>query len=124
MPLANLNIDIDQYADFFQTTYTWLTGPENGPYVPVDLTGAAAQMMIRQNPGDALPIVSISTTPNAQGYITLGGVTGTIQPVILKAVFPTLPTGALRFDLFINWPSGKTTDLAGGLSFVTPTSVH
>lgn len=121
MPVATVNISIDQYADFALTFFYTSAG------TPVNLSGATARMMIRQNPGDATPFVSISTTPNAQGSIVLGGVAGSVAVAINKATTATLAPalGPLpRFDLLIDWPNGTTTDLVSGTVTINVTNTH
>jgi hypothetical protein len=116
-----------QGSDFAFGPVTWSTG---APVALVNLTGCTATAMVRQVATDSSPLVSISTTPNAQGAIVLGGAAGTVTVVIYRACTLALPAGAaggaaavdglwLQWDLDIlfppnslfpagqNWPWGR-----------------
>lgn len=118
MPIATpADLLIDQYADFSQT-FIWVAGG-----VPVNYTGSQARMMIRLTPTDVVPLVSISTTPNAQGSIVLGptamipagGVQININKTTTAALGAAIPAGIKGiFDLLVDFSTGLTTDLAGG----------
>lgn len=59
-----------QYSGFART-FRYLTGPSRAAAVPFDLTGSSVLMEFRVEPTDASPLISVSTTANAQGAITL-----------------------------------------------------
>jgi hypothetical protein len=121
VPTANIDLLPDQYADFYPT-YLWTAAG-----VPVNLTGATARLMVRQNPNDATPMLSISSTPNATGSVVLGGVAGTVQINITKGkATPALSLAPLppHYDLLIDWPGGITTELMSGQFVVSPGWTH
>lgn len=127
MPLLYADIALDQYADAALTPWLWQTGPVNGVYTPVDLTGCSARMMIRVSDTDTTPIVSLTTTPNAQGSIVLGGTAGTIAVTINKAVFTQatpLTSGKYRWSLFIDFPNGTSTPVLEGNVYVGSNPTH
>jgi hypothetical protein len=82
---------IRQGADF-QFQATWSTG---APVLPVSLVGCTAICMIRQLPTDSGALLSITTVPNAQGAIVLGGASGTVLVNIYRAATLLLPAGAM-----------------------------
>ena len=120
--VANYNLQLDTYCDSF-VQFTWTAGG-----VLVDFTGAAARMMIRNQPTDVSPLISISTTPNRSGSIVLGGKAGTIGVNITKlatsTVNPTNTTLLAQYDLLIDWAGGTTEKFASGTAYVGPTDTH
>jgi hypothetical protein len=121
MPTDWSNLQIDQYADFSRT-FTWVSGG-----IAVNLTGAAARMMVRQLPTDVTPLLSISTTPNASGFIVLGGAAGTILISIAKSATSALipATGSVpNYDLIVDWPGGTSTEVLKGQVLALPTNTH
>lgn len=81
VPAAEVNITIEQGADF-DKTWTYYSGATSST-TPVDLTGATAKMQIRRVLGDPSAVLSISTTPNANdSKIVLGDAAGTIRVFI------------------------------------------
>lgn len=66
--------------------------------VPVDLTGASAQMQVRAKLTSPV-IVELSTT---NGRITLGGPAGTILLKLTPAQTKAIPPGNYIYDLLIN----------------------
>jgi hypothetical protein len=97
-------LSIQQGRDF-TIAWTWSTGT---PVLPVNLTGCTAALMIRQLATDAAPLCSISTTPNAQGAIVLGGQAGTVLVNIYRVATAAFPTGAQGgaaavSDIWLQW---------------------
>jgi hypothetical protein len=121
MPVGSIDLLIDQYADC-TATFLWSKRADGSP---VDVSGYTAQLMLRNNPPDPTPLVSISTTPNAQGSLTLGGVLGTVDVLILHGTTAILPGNAmLGLDLILLAPTGQIVDLVHGRAFVTAGNVH
>jgi hypothetical protein len=121
MPIENIDLEIDQYADFV-ITYFFLA---SGGSLPVNLTGYTAQLMIRNTPTDATPIVSISTTPNAQGSIVLGGAAGSVAVSINHATTATLVGNSLMgHDILLTAPGGQVISFLHGRVFVTAGNAH
>lgn len=91
--LSNFTLNLDQGADT-NLTFVWLqsTNPALPPS-PVDIAGFTAECMVRIQPSDPSPLISVSTTPNSQGQIILGGVNGTVQLQITNAATSSLPQG-------------------------------
>ena len=121
MPVAFVNLVLDQYADFSQTYY-WIAGG-----VPVNLSGATARFMARQNPSDVSPLLSLTTTPSSNGSIVLGGIAGTVALTIAKVATTSLipAVGTVpNYDLLIDWPGGTTTDLLSGQVLVKSGNTH
>lgn len=120
--VANYNLQLDTYCDSF-VQFTWTAGG-----APVNFTGAAARLMIRNQPTDAAPLISISTTPNTSGSIALGGSAGTIGVTVTKlatsTVNPTNTTLLAQYDLLIDWANGTTTKFASGTAYIGPTDTH
>jgi hypothetical protein len=83
--------------------------------------------MVRQNPGDGSPLLSITSTASAVGQIVLGGLAGTVKVVFNKGkttpALPTIPTPP-HYDLLIDWPGGITTDFMSGQFVVGPGWTH
>jgi hypothetical protein len=133
MPIQSYDLAIDQYADFTVSPVYSLVATAGSTPVPVNLTGYTARLMIRVNPTDAVPIVSISTTPNAQGSIVLqpiiGGVAqaGMIQVNINNATTATMPTGLsapMSYDLDLTTPLATVIDFMAGYVRVKAGNTH
>lgn len=120
----------------FPLSFQWSAG---APAVPVLLNGCTATMMIRQLPTDGAPLLSISTTPNAQGAILVSGSTITLN--IFRAATATLPVGFtggptsvsgvwLSYDLDIlfpantSFPAGQLWPFARGAVYVKASYDH
>lgn len=127
MALFTYSLEIDQGADFTEQ-FVWSTG---APASAVNLTGCTATLAIRQLPTDGSAVVSISTTPNAQGSIVLGGVAGTILVNITRVATALLAAGPLgsaaaveglwlQWQLFlafpanVSFPAGQVVPFADG----------
>ena len=130
--------NIRQGGDFTFGPVTWSTG---APAAPVNLTGCTATAMIRQLSTDAGPLVSLSTTANAQGQIVLGAGAGTVTVVIYRACTLNLPAGsfggaAAVVGLWLQWeldiqfpantlfPAGQTWPWGKGPVWVTASVNH
>jgi hypothetical protein len=90
-------ITVYQYSDFVRT-YRYLAGPSRAAAAPVDLSGNTVLLEMRIEPTDAAPIISVSTTPNAQGSISLlsgplASYPYRIAVTIHRAALLTLPPG-------------------------------
>lgn len=122
MPIANVDLFPDQYADFYPV-YLWTAAG-----TPVDLTNATARMMVRQNPGDTNPLLQLTSTLSAVGQIILGGTAGTVQIKIIKGqatpAIALVPSTPPHYDLLIDWPGGITTELMSGQFIVNPGFTH
>ena len=131
MPIQSFDLAIDQYADFqVAPVYSLVVSVGSTP-VPVNLAGYTARMMIRVLPSDAVPIVSVSTTSNAQGSIVLqpilNGIAqlGMIQVSINRATTGTMPSGTvMQYDLELDTPIGTTIDFMAGYARVKAGNTH
>lgn len=63
-------LTVYQYSNFART-FRYLTGPSRAAAVPFNLTGSSVLMEFRIEPTDSAPLISVSTTANAQGVISL-----------------------------------------------------
>jgi hypothetical protein len=125
---AQINLTIYQYTDFSQS-FTWKSGT---PPVAVSLAGGAARFMARVNHSDVVPLLSLTTTPNAQGVLLIepddnsgNPQTGMISVMINKATTATLLSSVTPFwQLFVDLPAGTTVPLVTGRIVVIPEDVH
>lgn len=104
------DLEVDQGADFAFTSLPYLQ-PNGTPY---DFTNATARMMARPTVDDSEVLVSITTTAGADGLITLNGIAGTASIAIAKTATSALDVGTARYDLLVDFPSGKTIKLLSG----------
>jgi hypothetical protein len=107
---------------------TWYTG---APVAPVSLVGCTAAFVIALDPSQP-PLISVSTTPNAQGSIVLGGLSGTILVNLTNAATAVLPAGLtggitniyqnqLRYQLDVTFPGFGAWPLAlGRVTVIAP----
>lgn len=118
---------VDQYADFTYSFPPWSPGG-----TLADFTGATASLMVRANPGDLSPLVSISTTASSQGSVVLGlpnagaGAVpqGVVQVNVASSQTALLATPLARYDLFVVWPNGQKQLFATGRVYVAPGNDH
>lgn len=68
--------------------------------LPVDNTGSVATMIVASS-STAVPILSISSTPNSQGRIINGLTAGTWQPIVLAAITLAFTPGPYWYQLDI-----------------------
>ena len=75
---------------------------QNDDGTPVDLAGLTWEFVIRPTVSDtASPaLVQVTTTVNAQGYITVNTVTGTVTVVLNPAATSLLGKGARPYTLW------------------------
>jgi hypothetical protein len=125
---ANFPITLVQNRPNTIGPITWLTG---APVAPVDLSGCTANFDIALDPSHT-PLIQISTTPNAQGSVVLGGTTGTIVINLTAAATLLLPAGvtggitnifqnAARYQLDVVFPGFGAWPLAlGAVGVIAP----
>ena len=123
MAILEFNLSVDQGADLYQQ-WTWSVGDDNLPVLPVPMAGCTATMHIFVDATDVAPLVAISTTPNAQGSVTLGAANGIVQAHVLAVATAALPLnrvtfGLYQYRLFITFPSGQPVLFAFGTVSVT-----
>lgn len=115
--LLSLDLLVDQYADYSQFVI-WTAGG-----VAVNYAGATASLEIRQNPTDATPLLTVTTTPSASGYIVFGPTStlpaGAVQINLSHAATASLsppvpPAQPPRYTLLITWPNGFVQAFATG----------
>lgn len=130
MPILTYTINADQGADV-DYTFQYLQQPANPLAQPtvVDVTSYTAECMVRRVPSDVTPLISISTVPNAQGSITMGGTAGTAAIAIFGSAMLTLPLGfalsyTFNWQLLLISPSGVRIALVGGPMVVTATPTY
>ncbi len=122
MPILTYDIRIDQFSDLASPVFAVTAAG-----AAINWNGATARMMIRVQPTDAVPLVSITTTPSASGGIVLGtisNVPGALQFTIKKAITGGLTITKAGYDLFVDWTDGTSTELLFGNVFVNPANTH
>jgi hypothetical protein len=120
--LASYDLQIDQYTDFTRTAVI------PAALLRYPLTSATGStLMVRANPGDASPLLSITAVLSTYGQLTIMplGNPLAMQVTILKAGVALLTAGVrLGYDWLINWSDGTTDYFASGVCFVKPGSDH
>lgn len=118
------DLEVDQYTAFVFQYEEWDAGGN-----PVVFAGATATLKARVDPSDAAPILSISTTPTADGVIVLGPVTngpyGTVPPGVVQVNISAARTAQFTFpvanyDLFITFAGFDPEEFATGRILVKP----
>ena len=112
MTAAKHNLTIDQGATF-RITLTYKIDS-----TPVNLTGYAARMQVRERYDSETTAVSLTSAPG--GGLTLGGSAGTIAIEITDVQSAAMPAGRLVYDLELVAPNGDVTRLVEGTMTVTP----
>lgn len=104
------NISIDQGSDYILDLTLW---QDTAKTIPVDLTGATVEMMVRRD-YDKPPVITASTV---NGKITTIPLTGKLAVQLLPA-----DTSSIRFqgealdcvyDLEVTYPGKKVRELQG-----------
>lgn len=109
---AEVDLEIYQGANF---EFTITVMDENE--APIDLSGYTAKMDIRPYPGGEV-LLSASTS---NGLITIDGVNGEVGISIDYASTNALPSGTLKYDVFIQSGDASTRRcIAEGDVIVTP----
>ena len=112
MTAGNYDFIIEQGSEL-SLPLIWKGG--NG--VPIDLTGCSAEMMIRREVDDSVPLVSLSS---ADGGIVLGETAGTIAIAIDEATTSELASGKAYYDLRLTDSLGKHRRLIQGQVIISP----
>jgi hypothetical protein len=125
MPVQLLNLELDQAASF-TASFAWISGGQG-----VDVTGTTATAVFRQLATDP-PLVTVSTTPNANGSITYlpaipnfpwvprpdaEPVLITLYPIQLQltlAGVALIDVAYCQWKCTITWPSGTAIVIASG----------
>jgi len=106
MPAAKVDLYIEQ-GSTFEHKFTWKDG--NGD--PIDLTGYAAKMQIREKKGAVDVLLELSTS---NSMITLGGTAGTIELVISATDTAAITWKKAVYDLELVSATNKVTRLTEG----------
>lgn len=82
----------------------------------MDISGKGFEFVIRPNSADAAmpPLVVVTATATAQGYLTVDIVTATIQVVLTPAATTLLATGCRPFALWMDPGQPDSTCLVEG----------
>lgn len=92
-----------------------LRNPDGTPGAPIDLTGYAGRMQVRDRPGGTV-LLDLST---GNGGMTLGGAAGTIDLLASAAATAALTPGDYVYDLRLTSGSGVATyALAGSFEVI------
>ena len=111
---AKLKFTIYQGATF-RKRLTW-KGPLPAQ-TPIDLTGCAARMQVREEVGSPTVLLSLTTV---NGGIVLGGALGTIDLYVSDEDTGAITWDGGVWDLEIVHPGGEVTRLAQGSISVSP----
>lgn len=106
MSAADYNIIVEQGATF-QLNITW----KDEAGVVIDITGYTARMQVRATKA-ATTVLLAATTEN--GYITLGGVAGTVAISVPASVTAALSFVRAVYDLELISSTGIVTRLVQG----------
>ena len=98
-------------STFDPDPWTWSTGETEASALPVNLTGCSAEMHIRDNVDSETILLTLST---ANGRLVLGGIAGTIAPIIQSADTSLITWSKGVYDVRITFPSGNVEYLVGG----------
>ncbi|MEZ2293932.1 hypothetical protein [Variovorax sp. RCC_210] len=113
MAAFKLSLKIDQGATFTKTV-TWKTGK---PPAPVDLTGAAARMQIREKLEAPEVLIELTTT---NGGIVLGAAVGTVTLRIEADATAAITWRTAVYDLEVVFADGTVRRLLSGSVAVSP----
>lgn len=91
---TKVNMIIEQGATF-DVTVTW----QNPDTTPVDLSGYAARMQIRDTADDTIVVELLSTNAVTLPHIIVTGVAGTVQMIIPSDATEALTFTTGRYDL-------------------------
>lgn len=83
-------------GDTWSQTFSWRQGSETGD--PVDLTDCTARMQLR----DKTDALILDCTP----YLTVDGLTGTVEIVVPADETEVFPVAKLSFDIEMTFPDG------------------
>lgn len=120
MSVFTENFSLDQGADFTFTSQPYVL---NG--VIQNLTGAHCRTMLRVQPSDASPVVSLTDSGTANGSVIPNGATGTVTLTITKVATSAISPGAVyQYDTFVDLPGGTSVKLLTGTMTITPSVTH
>lgn len=82
----------------------------------MDISGKTFEFVIRPNAADATvpPLVKVTSTATAQGYLTVDTVSATVQVVLTPAATTLLATGCRPFALWMDPGQADQTCLVEG----------
>lgn len=113
MTAETIPITIEQGADFIWNL-TWL---EDDGVTPIDLTGYTGRMQVRadyaESSGSVL-MTAETTGGGGNGFMTLGGATGTIDISVPAANTTSIHSGRYVYDLELVSGSGTVYRLVRG----------
>ena len=113
MAAFKVSLSIDQGADFSKLV-TWKAGT---PAVAVNLTGCTAEAQVRATIDSPTVLLSLSTVSNT---IVLGGVAGTIEIVVPRALTEGVAWRSGVYDLELTLANGKKRRLLSGAVTISP----
>lgn len=123
---------VKQFCDF-ETSYVWSQRLYNGALQAVDLsTGWTATIMVRVNPTDVSPLLTISTTPSASGSISFstpsGGTVENEFDILITHVAMSgaafTPNLKAYYDAVFTDPTGLVVPVISGAFIVVQNVVH
>lgn len=113
MAAFKVPLKIDQ-GSTFRKTVTWKAGT---PPAPVDLTGCTARMHVRSEIKSPVVLLDLTT---ANGGITLGGATGTVDIYLTDEQTAAITWATGVYDLEVEFANGDVRRLLAGLVSVSP----
>jgi hypothetical protein len=104
MTAGTHNITLDPRGSY-REHYVFNT---TNPVAPMDLTGYEARAQVRDRPEGTNIYITVSEVPSADGYLILGGLTGTVDVFFSDTATARL-AGVRRaaWDLFLENPNGE-----------------
>ena len=94
----------------YRKTFIWKTGPEAGPYTPVDLTGYTGRIHFREDILSSTISLSIVTGTSS---LVFSGNTGTITVLLTPEQSNSLPTNGV-YDIEVTTGAGEISRPFGG----------
>lgn len=120
MAVFTQNFTVDQGADFVWSSPQYIV---NG--VVQDLSGSSCRMMLRVNPNDQGPTISLTNTPSSNGSIVQNGMLGTVTIDLTRVATAALTAGVLyQYDAFVDFPGGTSVRIVYGTILIAASITH
>jgi len=107
---SELNIEIDK-GSTFRYTLDWCSVDSSNVETPIDLTGATAELYIKEQISSMTNLVMLST---ATSDIVLGGALGTIEIIISSAISSSFEFNSAVYGLEVTFPNGDVKRVVRG----------
>lgn len=100
--MTTVNITVDNDHDFYQV-FQYVTADD--PSVPIDLTGASMEMMLRRRAEDEAAYLRLSTEGGA--IVIVGPAVGQFSVYIAQTALLRLSLGEYVHSLIVSLPDGR-----------------